>query len=456
MKKFITVIIAATLIIAAAMMLTSCSQWDTPYEKLDEAGNDVSVKFDVGDGMFAGATTDVYVIDVFDYEDFKQNSDGKYEIPLVTPDSTKRGDSAFEVSRTGYFLAGWYTSRELRVNDSGEALDDFGELTSVSGKPQGYVYSGKWDFETDKLTVDPNEEHSSETPLVTLYAAWIPYYNFEFYTDNTAEPYATLTTKELKIPQWNNGALAMKSFPKLENKTLTGVYLDSALTEEVTNSITGEVDMDKGISLTPTIKVYTTWKSGNWFRIDNMDQFLDNASMDGSYELNCDLDFTDEIWPRAFSNGNFSGSIVGNGHKISNVTVDQTNVNQIYCGLFGTVTESASFKDVSFENITFNLRMGSRFTGSAFGLFAGSVAEGAGFENVSISGTFAVYPEVNVNNAGCSYGLLVGTGNNPAGLSFSNITYAKMDDGAIVNQLEITVDGETGAVTLKKTEDSNS
>ena len=57
MKKFITVIIAATLIVAAAMMLTSCSQWDTPYEKLDEAGNDVSVKFDVGDGMFAGATT---------------------------------------------------------------------------------------------------------------------------------------------------------------------------------------------------------------------------------------------------------------------------------------------------------------------------------------------------------------------------------------------------------------
>ena len=104
MKKIIKRIIVAALAVATVGALSSCSQWDTPFEELDESGKNVSVRFDVGEGMFAGATTDVFVIDVFNPTEFDKNSEGKHEIPLLEPDNKLRGDSAFEVSRTGYFL----------------------------------------------------------------------------------------------------------------------------------------------------------------------------------------------------------------------------------------------------------------------------------------------------------------------------------------------------------------
>ena len=452
MKKIIKRIIVAALAVATVGALSSCSQWDTPFDELDESGKNVSIKFDVGEGMFAGATTDVYVIDVFDPTQFKTNSSGEREIPLVAPDSTLRGDSAFEVSRTGYFLAGWYTERALRTDESGNALDDFGNLTSVSGLPQGYVFSGKWDFEKDTFKVDPNKEYSSENYAMTLYAAWIPYYNFEFYSADSNEPYATVSTKELKVPQWKDGTLSMKNFPKMENKTLNGVYLDASYTVLAGESISGTVDYEHGISLTPTVKVYTTWREGNWFRIESVQQFLSCARADGSYELLADLDFSGRTWPKAFSNNQYSGTIIGNGHKISNVTVEQTDPKLIYSGLFASMADGVRMENVSFENITFNLRQGSVMAGAAFGLFSGSIASGATFDVVSVSGTFAVYPDVNVLNDLCSYALVVGTGSVPEGIDAQNVTYSVNDYGLVKNELVVTLDTETGELTITKPE----
>ena len=451
MKKIIKRIIVAALAVATVGALSSCSQWDTPFEELDESGKNVSVRFDVGDGMFAGATTEVFVIDVFNPTEFGKNSDGKHEIPLLEPDSKLRGDSAFEVSRTGYFLAGWYTERELRTDDAGNPLDDFGQQTAVSGNPQGYVYSGKWDFSKDKLKVDPNGEYSSENYAMTLYAAWIPYYNFEFYSADSAEPYASVTAKELKLPEWSDGALSMKNFPKRDKKTLEGVYLDAEYTAAASANVTGAVDYEHGISLTPTVKVYTTWREGNWYRIESVAQFLKCAAMDGSYELMADLDFAGRVWPKAFLQGTYTGSIIGNGYTMSNITVRQTDTQNIYAGLFGTVAEGSTIENVSFENVTFALYGGSRMTGAAFGLFAGSIASGARFENVTVSGVFEIYPDVNVNNSSCAYGLVVGTGNVPEGIEAS-VTYEIKNDGDIVNELTVNLDEATGELTITKSE----
>ena len=451
MKKIIKNIIAAALAVAAVGALSSCSQWDTPFEELDESGSNVSVRFDVGEGMFAGATTEVFVIDVFNPTEFEKNSSGKHEIPLVEPDSKLRGDSAFEVSRTGYFLAGWYSERTLRTDANGDPLDEFGQLTSVSGRPQGYTYSGKWDFSEDRLEIDPEGEYSSENYSMTLYAAWIPYYTFEFYSKDSVSPYATVTSKELKIPEWSDGALSMKNFPKRENKTLDGVYLDEEYTSAAGASITGAVDYERGISLTPTVKVYTTWREGNWYKIETAQQFLGRASMNGSYEILADLDFDGKLWPRAFTQGAYSGKIIGNGHKMSNITVRQTDTQNIYAGLFGSVAESAAFENVNFENVTFCLYAGSRMTGAAFGLFSGSVASAAVFTNVTLTGVFEIYPDVNVNNSSCSYGLVVGTGNVPEDLD-AEVTYEICDNGSVVNELAVTLDSETGELTITRKE----
>ena len=453
MKKIIKRIIVAALAVATVGALSACSQWETPFDELDKSGSTVSVRFDVGDGMFAGATTDVFVIDVFDPTRFATNSDGNYEIPLVTPDSALRGDSAFEVSRTGYFLAGWYTEKTPRTDESGRPLDDFGQPTEVSGLPQGYVFSGKWDFEQDKLEVDSNKEYSSENYALTLYAAWIPYYNFEFYSAGSSEPYATVSTKELTVPTWKDGALAMKNFPKIENKTLEGVYLDAELTSLAGSSITGAVDYERGISLTPTVKVYTTWREGNWFKIENVQQFLSRASADGSYELLADLDFTGKTWPRAFSQNDYTGTIIGNGYKMSNITVEQTNTKLFYSGLFASLTDSVKIENVTFENVTFNLRQGSVMTGASFGLFAGKVSSLATFDEVTVSGTFAVYPDVNTFNDSCFYGLVIGSGSIPEGINGEGVTHAVMDDGLNKNTLTVTVDPATGEISITKSEE---
>ena len=451
MKKIIKRIIVAALAVATVSALSSCSQWDTPFEELDKSGKNVSVKFDVGDGMFAGATTDVYVIDVFDPTDFKTNSAGAHEIPLIAPDSSQRGDSAFEVSRTGYFLAGWYKERAPRTDAEGNPLDDFGQLTSVSGLPQGYIYNGKWSFENDTLTVDPAKEYSSEEYAMTLYAAWIPYYTFEFYSADSSSPYATVSTKELKVPEWKDGALSMKTFPKRENKTLEGVYLDANYSVLADESITGEVDYEHGVALTPTVKVYTTWRDGNWYKIENVQQFLSRASADGSYEILADLDFSGRTWPRTFTRDAFSGTIVGNGFKMSNITVEQTDTKLRSAGLFASFASTARVENVSFENITFNLRSGSVVGGATFGAFSGGISDGASFEGVSFSGTFAIYPDVNTFNDSCTYFLVVGSGQIPSGVT-ANVTYAVLDDGLVKNELAVTLDEATGEITITKKE----
>jgi len=148
MKRITKYLLLSTLMLMVSLLVVSCSQWDTPYVSLDDSKYNVSVKFDANGGMFAG-TKDVYVVDVFSLENQKSDANGMKEISLIQPDNSKRGDRAFEVSKTDYFLAGWYQERTPRVNDNGEALDDYGVPTSKSGRPQGYVYSGKWDFDID-------------------------------------------------------------------------------------------------------------------------------------------------------------------------------------------------------------------------------------------------------------------------------------------------------------------
>ncbi|MBQ9115524.1 MAG: hypothetical protein IJY04_00720 [Clostridia bacterium] len=161
MKKKFKIILAAIIVIAAATCLCACSQWNTPYDTLDGEGYKVSVRFDVNGGMFAG-TNDVYIVDVFNVANAKVNTEGKVELPLLSPEDQRRGMNAFTASKNGCFLAGWYTERTPRVNEKGEPLDEYGQLVSESGREQGYEYSGKWDFSTDKLELDPNGKYTSE------------------------------------------------------------------------------------------------------------------------------------------------------------------------------------------------------------------------------------------------------------------------------------------------------
>ena len=235
MKKYLKLLLVTALLGTALLAMTACSKWEKPYASADADGYTVSVRFDANGGMFAG-TNDVFLIDVFNPTAAPKNASGKAEISLISPDDSRRESNAFEVSNTGYFLAGWYRERALRTDENGNALDVDGNLCSVSGKAQGYVYSGRWDFSKDRLEVDPNGSYSSATPTMTLYAAWIPYYTYEFYAwDAESGQFTLIQTQqllELTLPEWNvnTGKLDMKRVLVAGKLTATRTTGDTTFT----------------------------------------------------------------------------------------------------------------------------------------------------------------------------------------------------------------------------------
>ena len=223
---------------------------------------------------------------------------------------------AFEVSKTDYFLAGWYKEKTPRVGENGEPLDDFGVPTSSSGRPQGYVYSGKWDFEKDKLEIDPSKSYTSSESVLTLYAAWVPYFNFEFYAQNSDksafELIDTYQMISVNVPEWNKdtGRIDMFKFPEIEGKTFDSAYLSEDMTEAVTGVISGSVDYEKGITTTSTVKIYTKWLEGAWYKIYTAKQFYDNSRVAGNYIICADLDFSSTTWSPTLTKGAFTGTII--------------------------------------------------------------------------------------------------------------------------------------------------
>ena len=87
MKKGLTILIAAMVIIVAAIALTSCSQWDTPFEDLDKTGNSVSVKYFAGEGGMFLDREGITLVDVFKADEYETGIDGKKEIYLVSPEA---------------------------------------------------------------------------------------------------------------------------------------------------------------------------------------------------------------------------------------------------------------------------------------------------------------------------------------------------------------------------------
>ena len=452
MTKQIKFIVTALLVLSLTVCLSACSDnWEAPYASLQENGYNVSVRFDVNGGFFAGAT-DVSVVDVFSLDSGIKNADGTLGFWLLKPEDPARAQGSFAATKNGYFLAGWYRERTLRVDEKGQPLDEYGVLCAESGREQGYTYSGKWDFETDTLNVDPNTDLSADSPALTLYAAWIPYIQYEFYSmDPSGEPVllSTLQSVDLQIPEWNqkNGKLNMKDFPQIDGKTFDAAYLDSGLTQPLTDTIHGQdgyVDYATGTLNVEAIPIYTTWLEGSWYKIFTADQLSSNARLDGNYILMDDLDFSGSIWPALFVKGEFSGTIQGNGHTVTGIHAIQADNSRLHGGLFGSIAAGAVITDLTLTDVTVTIEAGSRMQGAAFGLLAGSVSADAVFGNVNISGDLLIsnqcYPQSDY-----TVGLLCGIGA-PTGISYE-ISCAAAEEGS--DAVTVTVhDDDSVTVTF--------
>lgn len=365
------------LLVAATFALTACGSSATPYETNNEENFTVSVRFDANGGCFT--TNTAVIVDSYNTESLKVNGEGLKEIAIISPDNELRGTSKyFNATNNGNFLVGWYATRTESTDGSGNTV---------------YSYSDKWDFENDVLKIDPNKQYLSQEPCLTLYAVWAPFYEIEFYSVDTNELIEKFSFdpneyKEIKVPEWNkdSGEIEMYEFPEISGYTFNNAYYDAEKASPVSGTVNynGVIDYTNGTTKDTVTKIYIESIEGEWYHIYNEKQFLDHVGLNNSYELHADLDFEDKIWPTVFVHGNYAGKINGNGHTVKNVSVAQTNNAKINSGLFGNITEGASIQDLTFENVQFTIKAGTRIEDTCYGLLAGTIAEKAELNGVKI------------------------------------------------------------------------
>ncbi len=469
MKKRTKIIIGLAALCAGTLILGACSSSGGPYENYAKEGFTFSVCYDANGGKTAGKD-DTKVVDTYPYERVKEG------VKLYAPDDTQRGaGNVFNVERSGYFLAGWYAVRNPRVDESGNPLDEEGNVCTEArdrldaggnpvydddgnvqkayyseyGKPQGYTYSEKWDFNS-LLTRDDFEYEKGEYAF-TLYAAWVPNFGYEvegeeqewtcavcgtaYYGEKPEKCTAAVGEADetgkvptcgsvefndgglvwhamtsylynpmraddtaIALPAWDDdtGVLEYGKLSRPLNKTFLSAYATPEDYASGTNALSafenkGSWDEETATATNNIARFYAKWDEGLWYRVSTKEQMTANAGAGRSIDLRADLVYeeTDE-WPTAFSGGDFSGTFRGNGHKISGVVVHQTSTDDMYCGLFGRIRATAVFENITFENITFSLEAASRKPESTFGLFAGELNSNAVMTNVTISGTFFI------------------------------------------------------------------
>ncbi len=488
MKRKTLVIIGLAAACAGCLVLGACTSSTVPEEYLTGA----PVRFDSNGGIFA-SQEGVDIVDVYPLDAAREG------IKLVEPGSDDRGSqvaAVSDISRAGYFLAGWYTERTMRTDEAGTPLDEYGNVCSLvgtetaedgtvteiweseAGLAPGYMYSGRWNFEEDVFTVAEDYSYEEDGYALILYAAWIPNFVYQIYAedangnwvesssltyDPTVEEFDTLA-----LPVWDDwseenpdatGGMLYGSFPRATDTTLEALYADPGKTQLCEGSIAhrGEVDLEHGIATNVVTPFYAELRSGIWYHIHTAQQFANASRSNGCYEIYADLDFEGLTW--GFT-GDFSGVIEGNGHTISNITARQTNNSVAFGGLFGRINESASITDITFENVSFTMAAGSRTQGAYFGLFAGYLNANATIKNVSVSGVFVigdVYP-LTVRNPdgttsptyeGYSVGLLTGN-NNTAGIEYDiAVDLEPAQSGSTTRYTcTVTVNTNTGVITI--------
>ena len=284
-----------------------------------------------------------------------------YDMKIGDPNEIET-EELDKITLHGYHIEGWY--RTKIVNDDG----------TVS-------YKDKWDFNVDRMTVDG----------VTLYARWMKNttHTYEVYYINPD------TEEEVFVDKYTvvEGEEFDSDFVDTEVKGYTTIgYLDEngfEWDEEFTHP-GGDVDV--------AVKVYLKLVVGDYAVVSTAREFNSAIGSDENIYLLNDIDYDgDEV-----SFEKYSGEIVGNGHKLYNLTIDYDpnnlkgyiddldgSKNHLYVSLFFEL-KGANIKDLSFENVSFviNVRL-SKITNIVVAPFA-ILASDTKLENVSISGNIEV------------------------------------------------------------------
>ena len=445
MNKILKFLIPAVLTAGVIFTLTACKARNNPYVNNEEEGYTVNVRYDANGGSFATNTS--VIVDSYNPDDFPSG-----KITLFAPDNAQR-KNPYKAQNTGFILAGWYTERQPVLDENGNHVDYFGGIAAQTGLTPAYTFSGHWDFSSDKLDLSTIDGDG-----ITLYAAWVPEFAFEFYCKDESGEFVLMNSmiatpgQELTLPAVNtkSGKVDANDFPSLVGKTynVSGIYLDSGFEQPVTGEKLahgGTINYATAEAENSVMKVYLDLLAGDWYWITTADQLISNANPSGHYVIEADLDFDGKKWPLS---SNFSGSIDGNGHKISNIAIEQNKIetNSVY-GIFKTVKTGAEIKNVNFENAKLSILQGNSKPNINYGLFAGKIEEGVTVEGVTLSGEIIISANAyngvaNGNGSVYSVGLVAGVGYENCDIDISNITLTALDDSETY-VLELSHNGNT-------------
>ena len=437
MKNFKRLFLCLTLV-AIGLLTAACGAKETPYEVNNTEHYTVSVKFDANGGYFHTNTT--VIMDSYNPSQLPKDEGGNAYIALIPPTDEARTDK-FNVLRNGYFLVGWYQERTVTTDENGV---------------EQYTYSGKWDFEKDTVSVDLAGKYSAENPVLTLYAAWLPIFEIEYYSLDSGEllssvKYNPTEADVITLPVWDKetGTLNLNSVPAREGFTYKAMYLDAERSLPVTTETlqhTAAINYENATAENTTMKLYVDWDKGNWYQIYTAQQLMNNASLDGCYKIMADLDFTDAYWPAVFSEQDmtqaFNGQIIGNRHTISNVVLERMNADR--GGLFGTLGAAAKIEGLTFDRVEYILGGYVRMPGSAYGVVCGNADEGVTITDVQVTNSvLKIDTEIMIDTDDYGIGLVCGRGAIP--VDFAGVTCEKTGetpDKIVINVTDNTVSVE--------------
>ena len=327
--KRLTTLIFITIMLSLSVFMTGCMSTEVEFDR----ENSVKVVFVLEGGLYMNSPADIVY-----YYKFPSGSRNKIKNPAAEKQNDRFSKST--VTRDEYDLDGWYQFKN--VGD-------------------GYVtYSGKWDFDSDKVDRDG----------VTLYAKWNPviHYTYQLYRYDFEDGE---TLVKVGTPYEVNKGEKFRDY--LEYATNIPEYTFIGFYDEEGNPWDPDFTHPGGEKNTE-IKIIVKLERGVFKEVYTKEELVAQMSINNSNAssaaakrdimLMADIDFEGETFD-GFRN--FTRMLYGNNHTIKNFklnypnTRDNLSSDEIFdvegtlpISLFGS-TENAVVKDVTFENMVISV-----------------------------------------------------------------------------------------------------
>lgn len=257
-------------------------------------------------------------------------------------------DKFSEYTVNGYFIEGWYTAKaDIEGNP-------------IIGDDNVVELDRKWDFKTQRVTED-----------ITLYANLVRKPVLSIIDRGSGKVLSEIES----LPGAKRDRPTLD--PQKEGYSFTGVYYAES---------TGEREFVWPYTFgTENEEVYVEFIEGEWTVVNTVAEFNRAIGQNKNIYLAKDLDYSNSAWVMR----SFNGTINGNGHKISGITMTITpdKTTKVYAGVFNVLREKANIYDVTFENVDVTYNSNSTAVGISVALFASEIRDGAQMSNVTISGT---------------------------------------------------------------------